>query len=185
MINVENIVFNTVANALRDEFSNIFVSGENIAAPSSFPAATIVEMDNSVYEWSIDSSSPENHAVLMYQVDAYSNKTSGRKAETKKIIANIDSTMLELGFVRVSCSPMVNIDSSIYRMVARYRAVGSTKKIIYHSTNRRKLWLTNFQLPAYWSSMRWNPPEAQGRRPVYSNPNIKSHLANLSRQAYR
>lgn len=123
MINVENIVFNTVANALRDEFSNIFVSGENIAAPSSFPAATIVEMDNSVYEWSIDSSSPENHAVLMYQVDAYSNKTSGRKAETKKIISNIDSTMLELGFVRISCSPMVNIDSSIYRMVARYRAV--------------------------------------------------------------
>ena len=27
MINVENIVFNTVANTLRDEFSNIFVSG--------------------------------------------------------------------------------------------------------------------------------------------------------------
>ena len=131
MIDVENIVFNAVATSLRSEISGIFVSGEAVAAPSSFPAATLVEMDNSVYERSIDSSSPENHVRVMYQAEAYSNKTSGRKVEAKKIIADIDKTMLGLGFVRMACSPMNNTDSSIYRMVARYKAVVGNS-LVFH-----------------------------------------------------
>lgn len=131
MIDVENIVFDAVATSLRSEISGIFVSGEAVAAPSSFPAATLVEMDNSVYERSIDSSSPENHVRVMYQAEAYSNKTSGRKVEAKKIIADIDKTMLGLGFVRISCSPMNNTDSSIYRMVARYKAVVGNS-LVFH-----------------------------------------------------
>lgn len=131
MIDVENIVFNAVATSLRSEITGIFVSGEAVAAPSSFPAATLVEMDNSVYERSIDSSSPENHVRVMYQAEAYSNKTSGRKVEAKKIIADIDKTMLGLGFVRISCSPMNNTDSSIYRMVARYKAVVGNS-LVFH-----------------------------------------------------
>lgn len=123
MLDVENLIFTKVATSLRTEFTGIFVSGENVAAPSTFPAATIVEMDNSVYEQSIDSSATENHVTVMYQAEAYSNKTSGRKAEAKKILANIDTTMETLGFVRITKSPMNNTDSSIYRMVARYRAV--------------------------------------------------------------
>ena len=47
MINIESEVFNTVATALRSEFTGIFVSGESVAAPSSFPAVTLVEDDNS------------------------------------------------------------------------------------------------------------------------------------------
>jgi hypothetical protein len=131
VIDVENIVFDAVATSLRSEITGIFVSGEAVAAPSSFPAATLVEMDNSVYERSIDSSSPENHVRVMYQAEAYSNKTSGRKVEAKKIIADIDKTMLGLGFVRISCSPMNNTDSSIYRMVARYKAVVGNS-LVYH-----------------------------------------------------
>jgi len=131
VIDVENIVFDAVATSLRSEISGIFVSGEAVAAPSSFPAATLVEMDNSVYERSIDSSSPENHVRVMYQAEAYSNKTSGRKVEAKKIIADIDKTMLGLGFVRISCSPMNNTDSSIYRMVARYKAVVGNS-LVFH-----------------------------------------------------
>lgn len=123
MVDVENIVFTKVATSLRSEFSGIFVSGETVAAPSTFPAATIVEMDNSIYERSIDSSKTENHVTVMYQAEAYSNRTSGRKSEAKKILADIDKTMESLGFVRISKSPMNNMDSSIYRMVARYRAV--------------------------------------------------------------
>ena len=62
MINIESEVFNTVATALRDEITGIFVSGEAIAAPSSFPAVTIVEDDNSTYTRTLDSSGQEKHA---------------------------------------------------------------------------------------------------------------------------
>ena len=88
-------------------------------------------MDNSVYERSIDSSSPENHVRVMYQAEAYSNKTSGRKVEAKKIIADIDKTMLGLVLYESPCSPMNNTDSSIYRMVARYKAVVGNS-LVFH-----------------------------------------------------
>lgn len=123
MLDVENIVFTKVATSLRANFSGIFVAGEDVAAPSSFPAATIIEMDNTDYERSMDAPDAENHVNVMYQVDVYSNKTSGRKTESKKIIADIDSTMKGLGFVRIMRSPMPSSSSSIYRITARYRAV--------------------------------------------------------------
>ena len=125
MIDIEGIVFNTVATALRSEFSGIFVAGEAVAAPSSFPAVTLVEEDNSIYQRSMDSSHTENHAQVMYAVNVYSNLSSGKKTQCKAIVAAIDNEMLGMGFVRTSNTPAAvpNADSSICRMVARYRAV--------------------------------------------------------------
>lgn len=132
MIDVENIVFNHVATSLRSTYSGIFVSGENVPAPSSFPAVTLVEMDNSVYTRSIDSSSNENHATLMYQAEVYSKLISGRKAEAKKIMASLDTLMLAQGFIRISNTPIPNSDQSIYRLVARYRTVVDKNNLTYH-----------------------------------------------------
>ena len=133
MINVENEVFSTVATALRNEFSGIFVSGEYVSAPPAFPAVTLVEDDNSTYTRTLDSSGQENHAQIMYTVNVYSNKSSGKKSECKSIMAIIDDEMQDMGFLRVGSGPMAapNANASIYRMVARYRATISTDKIIY------------------------------------------------------
>lgn len=131
MINVENEVFSTVATALRATVTGIFVSGEYVAAPSTFPAVTLVEDDNAVYQRSMDSSHTENHAAIMYTVNAYSNKTSGKKAECKAILAVIDQQMQDMGFVRVNANPVEMAQASIYRMIARYRAVISKEKLVY------------------------------------------------------
>jgi len=133
VVDCENEVFSTVATALRAAFTGIFVSGEAVAAPSTFPAVTLVEDDNSTYQRSLDSSGRENHAQIMYTVNAYSNKSSGKKAETKSIMAVIDAQMFNMGFLRVGSGPqeMPNANASIYRMVARYRAVISKDKTIY------------------------------------------------------
>ena len=133
MINIESEVFSTVATALRAEFTGIFVSGEAVAAPSSFPAVTLVEQDNSTYQRSMDSSGKENHATLMFEVNVYSNLGSGKKKQTRAIMAIIDNEMQDMGFVRIGSSPaeVPNADKTIYRMVARYRATISTDKIIY------------------------------------------------------
>lgn len=133
MINIETEVFSTVATALRAQFSGIFVAGEAVAAPSSFPAVTLVEDDNSTYQRSLDSSGQENHAQLMYSCNVYSNKSAGKKAECKAILAVIDTEMFGMGFLRVGSSPMEmpNKDTSIYRMVARYRATISKDNVIH------------------------------------------------------
>ena len=128
MIDIENAVFNTVVTKVREQFPNIYMVGEYVKSPSSFPAVSLVEMDNATRTDTIDSGSNENHANVMYEVNVYSNRATGKKSECKEIIALIDKEMLALGFARATLTPVPNMnDSTIYRMVGRYRATVSAK----------------------------------------------------------
>ena len=134
MINIESEVFGTVSTALRAEYPNMNpLSGARQPAPEDLPVAVGMEMDNSTYLRSLDSSGQENHATVMWQWEAYSNKSSGKKAECKAIMAIIDDEMQDMGFVRVGSGPMAapNANASIYRIVARYRGTISKDKVIY------------------------------------------------------
>ena len=132
MIDIENMVFHRVSTKVREQFPNIFMTGEYVSSPASFPAASLVEMDNASRDDTIDSGSNENHANVMYEANVYSNKTTGKKSECKEIIALIDAEMLAMGFVRSTLTPVPNeYDSTIYRMVARYRATVSADHTIY------------------------------------------------------
>ena len=132
MIDIENAVFNRVATRVREVFPDIFIAGEYVKSPPSFPAASLVEMDNSTRTETIDSGSNENHANVMYEATVYSNKTAGKKTECKAIIALIDEEMLAMGFSRSTLTPVPNeYDSTIYRMVGRYRAAVSSNNTIY------------------------------------------------------
>ena len=132
MIDVENAIFDKVATALRNEFAGIFVAGEAVAIPSTFPAVTLVEMDNSFHIRTMDLSGTENHSTLMYQADVYSNLKTGKKTQCRSIMKVIDAEMQKLGFVRIGSSPMAipNADSDKYRMVARYRGLINKKGAI-------------------------------------------------------
>lgn len=132
MIDIENQVFNRVATRISEQFPDIFMTGEYVNSPSSFPAVSLVEMENSILQTTVDSGSNENHANVMYEVNVYSNKTTGKKSECKAIIALIDAEMTAIGFVRYTLTPVPNeYDSSIYRMVSRYRAVVSSDHKIF------------------------------------------------------
>lgn len=127
MIDIERVIFNRVATKVREQYPDIYMTGEYVKSPSSFPAVSLVEMDNATRTDTIDSGSNENHANVMYEVNVYSNKATGKKSECKAIIALIDMEMLALGFARNTLNPVPNMnDSTIYRMVGRYRATVSS-----------------------------------------------------------
>ena len=132
MINIENEVFNRVATKVQEVFPDIFMTGEYVNSPASFPAVSLVEMDNVTRIETIDSGSNENHANVMYEVNVYSNKKTGKKSECRAILALIDEEMLAIGFSRVAMTPVPNeYDSTIYRMVGRYRAAVSSNHHIF------------------------------------------------------
>jgi len=132
VIDIENELFTKIATALREEFSSIFVTGETVKAPASFPCVSIVEMDNYTLDRTKTSGNVENHANIVYEINVYSNKTTGKKTECKAIFKDIDREMTELGFTRIMRSPVPNMeDLTIYRMVGRYRAVISKNERIY------------------------------------------------------
>lgn len=132
MIDVENEIYDRVAKRLRETFDGIGVAGEFVLSPSQFPFASIVEFDNTPLQRTQTSDSVENHATLMYEVNAYSNKARGKKAECKAIMGVVDEEMAAMGFTRTMQNPIPNaLDPTIHRMVSRYRAVVSKDKKVY------------------------------------------------------
>ena len=132
MINVENEIFGIIAKSIRDKYPGAYVVGEYVKAPPRFPFISIVEIDNTAYDRTQTSSSLENHADITYEVNIYSNKTSGKKSECKAIASLIDNEFATLGFSRTMLQPIPNLeDATIYRMLGRYRGVVSKDLKVY------------------------------------------------------
>lgn len=131
MIDIENIVFTNVETDVHRDFPDAEIKSEEILVPSVFPCATIIEADNHVLESTQDTSNTENHAVLMYEVNVYSNKTSGKKTECKAVFQVIDTRFSKMGFTRLSMVPQTTNNGTVYRITARYRAVASKENVIY------------------------------------------------------
>ena len=126
MIDPENEVYTRVATVLRDEVPNINISGEFVNEPSSFPHVSFVLSDNSVIpEYT---SEINEFAQVMFEVNVYSNKKTGKKTEAKKIMKSIDELMFTMNFRRTALTPVPNLDDgTIYRLVARYVGVTDGK----------------------------------------------------------
>lgn len=137
MIDIESDVFDTVATELRSQHAGISVSGQFVDTPAKFPAVTIVEADNRVFD-RMRTRRIENAARVMYEVQIFSNKASGKKAEAKEIANTADGVFANLGFTRTMRSQVANLkDATIYRIVCRYEAVvgenGENNYLIYQN----------------------------------------------------
>ena len=132
MIDIEAEIFNEVASAVKEKYPDIFITAEYVRSPSVFPCVSLVEVDNTSLAETQTSCSQENHVTVMYELNVYSNKTKGKKAECKEIAAFIDEILVNLNFSRTMLEPVPNEDSAtIYRMLGRYRAIISKTKTIF------------------------------------------------------
>lgn len=126
MIDCENEVYTRIARVLRDKFPGINIAGEYVNAPSSFPHVSITQSDNSVVSEQMTGSA--EMAQVMFEINIYSNKADGRKTECKDIAKVIDDVMFRMNFKRMALTPIPNMeDATIYRIVARYRAMTDGK----------------------------------------------------------
>lgn len=131
MIDIEASVYTAVSSALHEQFPSITVDSVTTYSPSKFPFVCIEETDSYSYLPSRSTDSNENHATVVYEVNAYSNKTGGKKQECKAIMAAVDEVMIGLGFTRNTKTP-INLDEATkYRLFARYSAVVSKDQTIY------------------------------------------------------
>lgn len=124
MIDIENQVFTPIAKALRKQFPGVTVSSSYVHAPKGFPHVSLVEQDNYLSVEHLDTNEAERFATLMYEVNVYSDKASGKKTECRSIMKVIDDMMYQRNFRRISLSPIPNMENAtIYRLVARYVAI--------------------------------------------------------------
>lgn len=123
MIDIENIIFTNLANAIQAFRNDCTVYGEYVEAPASFPCVTIVESDNHILERMIDLDNNENYAQVMYEINVYTNDANGKKSAAKSIANVIDGQMNAMKFTRTFRGQTPNIDRTIYRITMRYAAV--------------------------------------------------------------
>ena len=122
MIEIEAKVYSPIATALKERYSGIYTTSEPAATPSKALVASIVQVDSYVNPRDMDNTLVETFATVMFQVDVYSNKQTGKKSQCKEVMGVIDDMFRKMNFTRESLIPVPMEDSGYYRLTARYRA---------------------------------------------------------------
>lgn len=124
MIDAESLIYSEIYEKVTMKYPNLYMTGEYVRVPSSFPCVSLVEIDNATFRKSQTTQGRENHVAVTYELNVYSNKTTGKKSQCREITAFIDDLLAELNFTRRILEPVPNQDDpTIYRMFGRYRAV--------------------------------------------------------------
>lgn len=122
MIDIESKIYTLCRTAILAEDSTVFVTSEPTAADAKFPCVSIVQQDNYMSVNKLDNSGRERFATLMFQVDTYSDKQSGKKSQCKALMNIVDEVLFALNFTRLSLTPIPMANDGYYRLTARYRA---------------------------------------------------------------
>lgn len=120
MIDFEVKVFNSVYPFVAPLCANKkFVSTIISEAPTAFPAASLIEMDNFTVRDRQSSTPIENYARVTYQLEVYATT----KSKCREVFAAADGAMIALNFNRMSGQYINNPDNTkVFRYVARYEA---------------------------------------------------------------
>lgn len=119
MIDFEVQIFNQMHSVVAPLCAkNRFVS-KQIVGPTAFPAASLIEMDNTTVRDRQSSTPGENFSRITYQLDVFAQT----KSECRAVFAAADDMMLKLNFSRMSGRYMDNPgNTDVFRYVARYEA---------------------------------------------------------------
>lgn len=118
MIDIENIVVNTVSEAVWAVFPDTSISSDYDPTPSKFPAIHVYEASNTSYD-SFDDENVDHHVNVMYVVDVFALT----KSQAKQIRKLTDEAMMGMKFTREYSAPTLNVDRTIKRYTSRYTAV--------------------------------------------------------------
>ena len=122
MIEIEAKVYSPIATALKAQYSDIYVTSEPAPTPSKHLAVSIVQMDSSSSPRKQDNTLTERFAIVMFQVDVWSDLQSGKKSKCKEVMGVIDKMMFDMNFMRLTLTPVFMEDNGYFRLTARYRA---------------------------------------------------------------
>lgn len=120
MIDYEVKIFNRVhAKVATLCAKGKFVSTIITEEPTGFPAASLIEMDNSTVRSRQSSTPVENYAMITYQLDVYATT----KSKCREVYAAADAAMIAMNFSRMSGAYINNAgNTKVFRYVARYEA---------------------------------------------------------------
>lgn len=141
MIDVESKIFNIIYDAVMAYDNTIYVTSEVAVAPPSFPAVYVEQIDSYDPPQFRISSRAETYAVVVTDVEVYSNAPNGKRAEAKSILTVIDDKLRSEGFRRTTMnytdltdnrnSSVSNRNQTIIRLLGRYEVLVNEGGLFY------------------------------------------------------
>lgn len=121
MIDCEVKVFNAVhATAAPKCAKGKFVSTVISEEPTAFPAASLIEIDNTTVRNRQSSTPVENYSLITYQLEVYAKS----KAKCRDVYMTVDDAMIAMNFSRMSGQYVNNAaNTEVFRYIARYEAI--------------------------------------------------------------
>lgn len=123
ILDIENKIIDDVQTFFSDREVSVNISSEFDDYPEEFPALMIRQTGSSVYTPTQDDDLTPHHWRVTFQLDIFSNKTSGAKSEVKRLMGLADEAMQSLKFTLTSSDITTNYDRTITRGTQVYRAI--------------------------------------------------------------
>lgn len=126
----ENKIIDEVQNFYTNAGVTALISSEFDDYPEEFPAIQIRQTGASAYVRTQDDSLDPHHFTVTFQIDTFSNKTSGAKSEVKALMKLNNEAMQAMKFTLTSSDIYTNFDRTITRGTQNYRVlVGAPKEV--------------------------------------------------------
>lgn len=123
MIDIQNLVFNTVFNGMRAVYPELEITRGFIEETAKFPCVVIRETGNVPVQRTNTDECAENYTQVTYQVEVYSDKAGTGMSECRELLALADEVMQGMKFRRTHMNEPLNIQRTIFRQYARYTAI--------------------------------------------------------------
>lgn len=130
MIDIENYVIDRISTGLAVSHPDAEVLGEFVDRPERFPCVCAEQNDRETYTRSRDGSLYPHHETVFFSVTVFSAALGEKKAEAKAIMEDVVQIMESMKFTLTMCSPTPNVDRTVYRLTARFRAVHGNAKTV-------------------------------------------------------
>ena len=132
MIDIEDLVFDTVYNQLIQLYPSANITAGYDEKRAVYPAVVIRETGNLPYTEGNTDDCAENYTRVTYEVEVESNKENTARSECKAILNAVDGIMQGMKFRRIHKNRPLNVDRTVYRQYARYEAIVG-KPIVYNA----------------------------------------------------
>ena len=123
MIDIENLVFDTVYNALHTLYPNVNITSGYDEKKAVYPAIYVRETNNTPVERMNTDDCAENYSRLTYEVEVVSDRENTARSECKELLTAADGVMQSMKFRRIHKNRPVNTDRTVYRQYARYEVI--------------------------------------------------------------
>lgn len=116
-----NAIYTIVRNAVKAQYNSANITQTYSPTPSKFPTVFIREIGRFTPEEAVTFSNAQDVYETTWEVQVFSNVTSGAKEQAYAIMAIVKIAMRSLYFFETTESPLDQTDKSIYCLMVRFR----------------------------------------------------------------